>query len=68
MLFLRLMISLAGLVTPTVSIQIMGHSSVPKEFDNYMSSKGIKHYLITAYRLAANSTIERFFRNLKKCL
>ena len=36
------------------------------EFDNYMASKGIKHHNITAHYPQANSTVERFFRNLKK--
>lgn len=43
-----------------------GPQFVSWEFDNYMSSKGIKHHLITSYFPQANATIERFFRNLKK--
>ena len=35
------------------------------KFDNYMQAKGIKH-LVTPYYPEANSSIERFFRNLKK--
>ena len=36
------------------------------KFDNYMQAKGIKHHLVTPYYPEANSSIERFFRNLKK--
>ena len=31
-----------------------------------MQAKGIKHHLVTPYYPQANSSIERFFRNLKK--
>ena len=36
------------------------------KFDNYMQAKGIKHHLVTPYYPEANSSIERFFRNLNK--
>ena len=35
-------------------------------FENYMQEKGIRHHLITPYYPEGNSSIERFFRNLKK--
>ena len=36
------------------------------KFSNFMEKKGIKHHLITPYYPQANSTVERFFRCLKK--
>ena len=36
------------------------------KFSNFMEKKGIKHHLITPYYPQANSTVERFFRSLKK--
>ena len=36
------------------------------KFENYMQVKGIKHNLVTPYCSEGNSSIERFFRNLKK--
>ena len=36
------------------------------KFDNYTQAKGIKHHLVTPYYPEANSSIERFFRNLNK--
>jgi hypothetical protein len=35
-------------------------------FSNYMQVKGIKHHLVCPYYPQGNSSIERFFRNLKK--
>ena len=36
------------------------------EFKNYLSQEGIRQHLITPYYPQANSTVERFFRVLKK--
>ena len=36
------------------------------KFSNFMEKRGIKHHLITPYYPQANSTVERFFRTLKK--
>ena len=36
------------------------------KFSNFMEKRGIKHHLVTPYYPQANSTVERFFRTLKK--
>ena len=43
-----------------------GPQFISWEFKNYIESKGIRHHLVTPYHPQANSTVERFFRNLKK--
>ena len=51
---------------PETLVSDNGPQFVSWEFKNYLDNEGIHHHLVTPYYPEANSSIERFFRNLKK--
>lgn len=51
---------------PDTLISDNGPQLASWEFKNYLAKEGIKQHLITPYYPQANSSIERFFRTLKK--
>ena len=52
--------------SPDIIVSDNGPQFISWEFKNYLSSKGIRSHLVTPYYPQANSSIERFFRSLKK--
>ena len=52
--------------TPETLVSDNGPQFISWEFKNYLCQQGIRQHLITPYYPQANSTVERFFRTLKK--
>jgi len=52
--------------TPDTIVSDNGPQFISWEFKNFMAANGIKGHLVTPYYPQANSSIERFFRTLKK--
>lgn len=52
--------------TPETVVSDNGPQFISWEFKNYLCQQGIRQHLITPYYPQANSSVERFFRTLKK--